>query len=674
MRHWLNSLSLGQRMSLPIMGFILLVFLSFQVVTYQTFIKKERANLVSRIEILAQGVGMNLTAAILFDDRIAAQEILSSFKAESSISLVELNDGSLLAKYINNDIDYIRPTEQQRIITKQQGAHFGNYMLYLEVPIAYATKSEASLFIAVSLEQLHQLQITQLQYSLFLFLLYLVVCGYIVNRLQAWVTKPIAELNKAMRSIVHDDTKQHFTPTVTTNDELGELASCFNEMQLKLQERDKKIRLTLHQFSQEKVFADEVVATVQHALLVIDKSATITLANDACFDVLGVPQRSAIKQNFVTLLHPQQPERFKQQLELVLSNKQHFNHFVIKCHCSNTNTERTLQIVSRPLYHQKKFLFAIEDITKQHLAQKQQRLAANVFDSSQDAIIVMTQSGIIEMVNPAFENLIGFEPREVIGKHFHSLVDMSSYRLIENHVRQHLNARNLWQGEYHQLRRDGSTIPLLLRVHRLTEPQSGESQVAIVASDLRFIKENERLERLASHDSLTNLPNRSKLHSHIQNLLNQQQTTQAIFAVLFIDLDGFKDINDTYGHDVGDSVLKIVAARMSRTIRQADIVGRLSGDEFITVLNHVADSSKVEQTSERILLKLQQPMSLDEKIINLGASIGCYYVHPGEYQNVDDILRRADKAMYEAKRTGKGKVVIFNPLTTVSTIKTKQPR
>ncbi|MGR5080025.1 diguanylate cyclase domain-containing protein [Photobacterium swingsii] len=674
MRRWINSLSLGQRMSLPIMGFILLVFLSFQVITYQTFIKKERASLVSRIEILAQGVGMNLTAAILFDDRIAAQEILSSFKAEHSIALVELNDGKLLAQYSSQNVDYVAPTEQQRIITKQQGFHFGNSMLYLDVPIAYADKSEASLFIAVSLEQLHQLQITQLQYSLFLFLLYLVVCGYIVNRLQAWVTKPIAELNKAMRSIVNDDKKHQFTPKVTTNDELGELANCFNDMQVKLQERDVKIRTTLQQFSQEKVFAEEVVATVQHALLVIDESATITLANDACFDVLGVPQRSAVKQNFIQLLRPQQPERFKHQLTSVLSNKQHFNHYVVKCHSPQTQAERTLQIVSRPLYHQKKFLFAIEDITKQHLAQKQQRLAANVFDSSQDAIIVLSQSGIIEMVNPAFENLIGFEPNEVIGKHFHSLLDMASYRLIENHIRNHLNERNLWQGEYHQLRRDGSTIPLLLRVHRLTDPQSGESQVAIVASDLRSIKENERLERLATHDSLTNLPNRSKLHTQIQTLLTHQQQSKDIFAVLFIDLDGFKTINDNYGHDVGDSVLKIVAARMSRTIRQTDMVGRLSGDEFITVINHVADASKVEQTSERILHKLHQPISLDENIIEVGASIGCYYVHPGEYQNVDDILRRADKAMYEAKRTGKGKVVIFNPLATVSTIKTKQPR
>ena len=99
---------------------------------------------------------------------------------------------------------------------------------------------------------------------------------------------------------------------------------------------------------------------------------------------------------------PQQPERFKHQLTSVLSNKQHFNHYVVKCHSPQTQAERTLQIVSRPLYHQKKFLFAIEDITKQHLAQKQQRLAANVFDSSQDAIIVLSQSGIIEMVNPAF--------------------------------------------------------------------------------------------------------------------------------------------------------------------------------------------------------------------------------------------------------------------------------
>ncbi|OAN13739.1 hypothetical protein A3K86_14350 [Photobacterium jeanii] len=684
MRHWVNSLPLGQRMSLPIMGFILLVFLSFQVITYQTFIKKEQTNLVNRIEILAQGVGMNLTAAILFDDRIAAQEIISSFQAEPSIALVELYNDSLLAQYQNRSLKYIAPTAKQRYTSKQLGYHFGTQMLYLDVPVTTGENTTAHLYIAVSLKAMHQLQVTQLQYSLFLFMLYLVVCGYIINRIQAWVTKPVAELNKAMKGIIRNEGHTNFKPNITTKDELGELASCFNDMQGKLKERESQIRTTLQQFSREKVFAEEVIATVQHALLVVDESGKITLANDACFDVLGVPQRSAMQQHFVQLLRPLQPERFKQRLKQVLNNKRHFNHHVVKCQALHQDNERILQIASRPLFQQKKFLFAIEDITKQHLAQRQQRLAANVFDSSQDAIVVLSQTGIIEMVNPAFEHLIGFSHENVIGKHFHSLLDMTTYRAIEAKVRASLSERNIWQGEYHQRRQDGTMIPLFLRIHRLAEPHShannphsayNEAQVAIIASDLRSIKENERLEYLASHDSLTNLPNRNKLRAHIQTLLKQQQKEQQTFAVLFIDLDGFKGINDQYGHDVGDTVLKIVSARMSRAIRQADMVGRLAGDEFITVLNHVNDANKVTQTSQRLLHKLNQPISIDDYIISIGASIGCYYVHPREYQNVDDILRRADKAMYEAKRSGKGQVVIFNPLTTAQpTPIKKQPR
>ena len=658
----ISRLPLSQRLSIPVMGFIILAFISLQFITYQTFLKIEKDNLLSQTQVLANGVGMNLTAAVLFNDHLDGTEILSAFKAAPLVARVRLEhpDHSLFVQYINPDIEFISPTQEEQHDVAKQSYHFGPEMLYLTVPVMLDDEPIAHMHISVSLKTLQEMRITHFQVSFMLLLAIIALTAYIINRVQAWVIRPISQLNLAVNRIIKDESPSPITPETQTYDEVGELVSCFNSMQKKLNERDAKIHATLNQLSEEKAFADDVIATVQHALLVVNQTGIITLANDATLSVLDLPAIKAKGLSLTDVLHTEHPHLFNNRLEAALDGQQQFDHEIMKG-ATPSEQPRTYQIVSRPLEHRKQTLFAIEDVTKKQQAEQQQKMAAQVFESSQDAIMLLSDSGIINMVNPAFSRFLGYHPDEAIGRHFHIMFDLGKDSKVELAIRQALKKTNHWHGEMSPVCKDGSFIPMFLRINRIQISHSDEFQTVVIASDLRSMKKMRRLEHLATHDPLTNLANRSKLHQELVQVLSKQKSKSSVFAVLFIDLDDFKTVNDTYGHSAGDKVLKIIAERLLRTVRKSDMVARLAGDEFVTIINPVTSRNDISFTCKRILARIIEPISLGKKTqLNIGASIGCYYVYPDESQDVDDILRRADKAMYGAKLSGKGRIIEFN--------------
>ncbi|RWX56973.1 diguanylate cyclase domain-containing protein [Photobacterium chitinilyticum] len=662
MNKFFKRLSLSQRLSIPVMSFIILVFIGFQFITYQRFLKIERENLLSHTQVLANGVGMNLTAAVLFNDHIDGTELLSAFKADPLIARVRLEhlDHSLFAQYINADIEFISPTSKQQHDVSVQSYHFGREMLYLMVPIMMDGEPIAHMHIAVSLKTLQQMRITHFKISILLLITLCAITAYIINRVQSWVTQPITQLNNAVNRIIKDENPSPIRSQIQTSHEVGELVNGFNSMQKKLNERDAKIQATLNQLGEEKAFADDVIETVQHALVVVNQQGKITLANDACLYVLGLPAATAQGLSLSDVLHTEQPDTFRQQLDQVLNGQKQFDHALMKSAIS-TGQSRTYEIISRPLEHRRQTLFAIEDVTKKQHAERQQQMAAKVFDCSQDAIMLLSGSGKITMVNPAFSKYLGYNADDVIGKHFHQLLDLTKYSKLQRSIQQALKKTNHWQGEMNQLCKDGTYIPLFVRINRIQDSHRSEVQTVVIASDLRSMKKMRRLEHLATHDPLTNLANRSKLRQELRQLLTKRQTASAVFAVLFIDLDDFKTVNDSYGHSSGDKVLQIIAERLIRTVRKSDIVARLAGDEFVTIINPVSNQDDITFTCERILARIMEPISLRKKIqLNIGASIGCYYVFANESLDVDDILRRADKAMYSAKLSGKGQIIEFN--------------
>ncbi len=289
------------------------------------------------------------------------------------------------------------------------------------------------------------------------------------------------------------------------------------------------------------------------------------------------------------------------------------------------------------------------------------QLTSSIFNNSQDIIIIIDNNGIITRVNPTFCKLIGVKYENLLHQPLIKFINKVAYKNIKASLTHELNRCHHWQGEFTiQHLTNNKNIPLYVKINKFIDNKNKHIQYSIVATDLTTIKEIDRLIYINHHDSLTDLPNRVALTNRLNDELNSQRTQCHKFAVVFIDLDNFKKINDNYGHQMGDKVLKITAYKLRNAIKKTDMVARLSGDEFIAIINPATTQTDVIQTCERILNVLQQPIIINKQHIAMSASLGCYYTHPKQHQTIEDILSQADIAMYKAKMTGKGRIVECN--------------
>ncbi|PSU35022.1 diguanylate cyclase domain-containing protein [Photobacterium lutimaris] len=662
MNNWLKNLTLNQRLSFPIMSFNLLVLIGFQFISYQSYLAIERDNLISRTQVLARGVGSNLSAPILFHDSFTAKEILSALKADSLIvkARLELPDHSRFATFENKLLTYVDPSDMQQQKIRQNGYHFGKDNLYLIVPVTIDGEEIAHIHLAISLDKIKAIQTTHLKISLFLFLILIITSMYFINRIQHWVVTPITKLNKGIRRLIKGDEHRPIHHSHLTNDELTELTLGFNNMVKTINQRNKELRNAMQKLAMEKAFADEVIETVQHALIVVDSKGVITLANEACQNMFELSSFQLFNKPLIDILQPTERGAFQLLLDNNLNKHQGIEHLVIES-LAYSQEMRVFQLVSRPLRNKQQALFAIEDVTECQRADRQQKLVTKVFDNSQDAILLFDRNARITMVNTTFVRLSGFSEDAILGRHYQCIIDKDKFAPVIPLIKEALATQTQWHGEINLLTNDGQELPLYIRISQINEPHSHDQQTVVIGSDLRSMKKMKLLEYQANHDILTNLPNRGKLYQTLYDKLREQQRSGFSFCVLFLDLDGFKSVNDNFGHNIGDQVLITIANRLTEAVNEQDVVARIAGDEFVVVLSEGQEPSTIQRTCQQIMRSISAPIKVDNYHLNIGASIGSYLVQSNEYQNINDILRRADKAMYKAKLKGKGQLIHYLP-------------
>lgn len=286
-------------------------------------------------------------------------------------------------------------------------------------------------------------------------------------------------------------------------------------------------------------------------------------------------------------------------------------------------------------------------------ANQQLQLAANVLNNITEGVVNTTPAGVIVSVNPAYCEMTGFAEEELVGgnprlinsgKH-----DAQFYRDLWNSLDQH----GYWEGEIWNKRRDGGSF---LGRETITAIRDDLGHLQHYIGVLTDITETRRAQDLirhqAYHDALTGLPNRTLLMDRLRLHLSLSHRHHKQMAVLFIDLDGFKAVNDELGHDAGDAVLKETALRLLSCVRESDTVARLGGDEFVAVLNDLTTSRDVTLVAQKMLDALQRPFLAPEQQRHLSASIGIA-VYPDVSADVSVLLAAADEAMYSAKRRGK---------------------
>ncbi|HCI13114.1 MAG TPA: diguanylate cyclase [Gallionellaceae bacterium] len=284
-----------------------------------------------------------------------------------------------------------------------------------------------------------------------------------------------------------------------------------------------------------------------------------------------------------------------------------------------------------------------------------------IYENTVEGIIITDQNTLIQAVNPAFSNITGYQSAEVIGKKTSLLKsgkhDENFYRLIW----ERLNEDGKWTGEIWSKRKSGEIYPEWLNITAIRDDQGKVTQYVGLFSDVSEHKRNEeRLHYLAYHDALTDLPNRLMFSEHLELAVRQAERNHKKAVVLLIDLDRFKNVNDSFGMELGDKLLIAVAERLKARLHKGDTIARMGGDEYTVLLPLVDDMNDVNLFVEQMMADLRKPFSINENELFIGASIGVS-VAPQDGVTPDDILKKADSALYKAKEMGRNTFVFFAP-------------
>ncbi|MEY4099365.1 MAG: hypothetical protein RL300_536, partial [Pseudomonadota bacterium] len=300
------------------------------------------------------------------------------------------------------------------------------------------------------------------------------------------------------------------------------------------------------------------------------------------------------------------------------------------------------------------------DVTERKQSEMAQREAGVVFDSTYEGIMVADADGLITKVNPAFTRITGYEEQEVCGCSPRILSSGRHDVRFYQELWESLTRRDFWRGEIWNKRKTGELYVVLQSISVVRDVKGNVLHYVSVFMDITQIKAHEaELDRVANYDALTNLPNRRLLSDRLQQAILRSDRSGKLCAIGFLDLDGFKLVNDRLGHAVGDQLLIGVAAHLETVLRAGDTLSRLSGDEFVLLLSEMGSLAECTQILDRVLEAVRRPVSVSGHILGVTASVGVS-LYPDDKSDPDTLLRHADQAMYLAKQAGKNRYHLFD--------------
>ncbi|OBV40733.1 EAL domain-containing protein [Janthinobacterium psychrotolerans] len=309
-------------------------------------------------------------------------------------------------------------------------------------------------------------------------------------------------------------------------------------------------------------------------------------------------------------------------------------------------------------------IWVYADITARKEAEEELRLSATVLEHIADAVMVVDIEGVIVAVNPAFTQITGYAEADAVGRH-------SSLTRSERHdpafyqaMWDELIGTGFWRGELWRRRKNGEIYLEWLTLSAVRDTKALTTHYVGVSRDITEVKQaQEKLDHLAHHDPLTALPNRLLFHDRLQHALLRAARSTEQLAILFIDLDRFKNVNDTLGHHIGDELLQQVAAQLSARLREGDTLARLGGDEFIVLLENVDGQYGASQVAEKLVGMFEQPFLVASHELFVTCSVGVS-LYPDDAQDLNMLIRNADVAMYQAKARGRNGYRFYAPSMT----------
>ena len=277
------------------------------------------------------------------------------------------------------------------------------------------------------------------------------------------------------------------------------------------------------------------------------------------------------------------------------------------------------------------------------------QLVSKAFENTAEGIFITDEKADIISINKAFTEITGFNPDEVLGEKTHHFQSEHRDQDFFDQMWDSLNVTGRWQGEIWNRNKDGEIFPEWLTISTVKDEQGEVANYIGIFTDITARKKSEeRLRYLATHDPLTDLPNRDLFEDRLSHTLARARRKRNEAAVLQLDLDNFKSINDSYGHSVGDRLLQIISDRLKGCLRKSDTVARMGGDEFTFILEEIPNNSVCSNVAEKILNVLAEPILIDGHSLSITASIGIS-IFPDDGHDPATLLSHSDIAMYNSK-------------------------
>ena len=302
-----------------------------------------------------------------------------------------------------------------------------------------------------------------------------------------------------------------------------------------------------------------------------------------------------------------------------------------------------------------------QQIEERTRTQSQLELAASVFSHAREGILITDNQGNIVEVNAMFTQITGYSREEAIGRNPRILLSSGRHEKAFFAARaQALQKHGHWVGEVWNRRKNGEDFAEMLTVSVVRDPAGAVLNYVALFTDITPLKKHQdELEHIAHYDALTGMPNRVLLADRLQQAMLQSQRRSSALAVAYLDLDGFKPVNDQHGHEVGDQLLVTLSQRMKASLRESDTLARIGGDEFVALLVDIGERRDCELLLSRLLQAAATPVRVDGALLQLSASIGVT-LYPQDNADADQLVRHADQAMYLAKQAGKNRFHLFD--------------
>jgi diguanylate cyclase (GGDEF)-like protein/PAS domain S-box-containing protein len=439
-----------------------------------------------------------------------------------------------------------------------------------------------------------------------------------------------------------------------------------DELELRVRQRTADLEHTTRELADSEERFRLISTSAKDAILIIDEEEAITYWNPAATAMFGHAAEAALGRNMHDLLAP---SRYREDI------RRGFARFRLSG--SGPMIGRTIETmalrqdggefpielsISILLLGGRRYAVGIvRDITERKLVEEKLQLAASVFANSYDGVIITDARNIVVDINPAFSRITGYSRADIIGQSPKILASGRQDAQFYAGMWQSLCEHDFWQGEIWNRRKDGHVYAERLAISAVRDGAGQLQHYIGVFTDISQIKAHEaELDHIAHYDTLTGVPNRRLLADRLNQAITRTQRNGKFLAVCYLDLDGFKPVNDEYGHAVGDELLVTITGRLKEVLRAEDTLARLGGDEFVLIFTDLAKPEEISAVLDRILAVVNAPLQIEDAALSVSASIGVT-LYPQDDADPDTLLRHADQAMYHAKEAGKNRYQLFDP-------------